>query len=154
MRRACALVAVLALTAASAHAQEAGGDAAQVVAMPGESAATALQRTIVERWARLSALRARYGEGHPEVVREREQLRVLVDGARDLRGGRARIDRAGLAEWIRQEILDVDARLGELSVSCHSGHPDVRTGQARREALVLALGAIERRGVFLPNPLR
>ncbi|AKF09827.1 hypothetical protein DB32_006976 [Sandaracinus amylolyticus] len=141
-----AIAIVIATACASAHAQESAPPVVEAIA--GESAGTALQREVIERWARLSALRIRFGENHADVLGERAALREAIAA---MRRTRARVDRAAVARWIRDRIAEVDARLGELSVSCSSGHPDVRTGQARREALSEALTTIERRGLFVPT---
>ena len=145
--RVVAIAILIATTCVTAHAQE-SEEPPVVAAIAGESAGSALQRAVIERWARLSAMRIRLGENHADVMRERAALRDAIDA---MRRSRARVDRAAVARWIREQIVEVDTRLGELSTSCSSGHPDVRTGQARREALSDALATIERRGLFVPT---
>ncbi|UJR86727.1 hypothetical protein [Sandaracinus amylolyticus] len=144
--RVVAIAIVIATARVIAHAQE--SEPPVVETIEGESAGSALQRAVIERWARLSALRIRHGENHADVLRERAALREAIAG---LRRSRVRVDRVAVARWIRERIAEVDARLGELSTSCSSGHPDVRTGQARRDALDEALTTIERRGMFVPT---
>lgn len=152
LRRAAAIAVVaLAVVATPGVLRAQERDAPVVAPIPGESAATAVQRAIVERWARIAAFRVRHGEQHRDVLRERFELAVLE---RDLleaeMASAAAIDRPRVLDWIRAQIADVDARLAELSVSCRSGHPDVGTAQARRAALVEAQRAIEARGRFTP----
>nr|MDQ3034080.1 hypothetical protein [Myxococcota bacterium] len=106
----------------------------------------------VERWARLRALRIAYGERHADVVQQRV---MLASAERDLLASstpRPAVDRARILEWVLAQIADVDRRLAELSVSCQSGHPQVRTAQARRAALIEAQRALEAHGTFVPRP--
>lgn len=149
--RALALVLALSIATASASAQDAP-DESIVAPIEGEPAASRTQREVIERFARLRALRIRYGERHADVVREQM---MLVGAERDLLTASsegAPIDRAPIVLWIRAQIADVDRRLAELSVSCQSGHPDVRTAQARRAAFVEAQRELEARGTFAPRP--
>lgn len=126
-------------------------DEPRVAQQEGESAATAIQRAIVEQHARLRALSERYGDRHTDVLAARASLASLVTSLRSELASRGRIDRARLREWLRAELADVDARLAELRVSCTTTHVDVRGGQARRAALDEALRALEHDGRFLPD---
>lgn len=119
-----------------------------VAPIEGELPASRLQREVVERWARLRALRTGYGEQHVDVVRARV---MLLAAERELLSLGASVDRARVGAWIRAQIVDVDQRLSELSVSCQSGHPNVVSAQARRAALLEAQAAIEARGTFVPR---
>jgi hypothetical protein len=141
------LIAVLAFgPCALARAQ-----APRVAQADGESAATAIQRAVIEEHARLRALAERFGDRHADVLAARASLHSLVESLRAELAGRGRIDRARVREWLRVQIADVDARLAELRVTCTTTHVDVRGGQARRAALDEAMRAIERGGRFVPD---
>lgn len=137
--------------AAQARAQESSPpvDDLLVEPAPGESAATATQRAVIERHARLRALLERYGAQHPDVRSERVRVATLTTDLL-LESAMGEIDRARVREWVRAQIADVDARLAEMRVSCTSGHVDVRGATARRALLDEALRAIERDGRYVP----
>jgi hypothetical protein len=152
-----AALCALGIGASPARAQDGPSTEATESATPivapqdGESAASAIQRAVVERHARMRALRERYGAQHRDFLAERAALASAIDSLRSELARGARIERARVRSWVRIQLADVDARLAELSVRCTSGHVDVRGATARRAALAEALAAIERSGRFLPS---
>jgi uncharacterized protein involved in exopolysaccharide biosynthesis len=136
--RALAAIVVWMLATSLASAQEA------------PSAATELQRALIETWVSVAAMQVRYGPEHPEVREARERMEAQRGSLeRELAAGGA-IDAQVVRAWLVVQLADVETRLGEVSSRCGAGHPDLRTAERRREALREAIAAIEQRGRLLP----
>ncbi len=115
-----------------------------------QGGATQAQIDLAIAFVSLAALRTRYGDAHPDVV----AARARVDGHATTLGSaiarREVIDVAAVTSALEAALADVRARLAEFSQRCGSGHPDMQSALARREALEDALAHVTSDGVFLP----
>lgn len=143
-----ALSLLLCATAPPASAQE---SAPIVVQQEGDTAATAVQRALIEQHAQLRALTERFGAEHPDTRITRATIASLVTSLRAELAARGRIDRVKIREWVRVQLADADARLGAMRVTYAPAHIDVRVAQARRTALEEARVAFERDGRFFSD---
>lgn len=114
------------------------------------SAATELQRTLIETWVSVAAMQVRYGPSHPEVQEARARLQAQrASLVRALEGGE-QIDAQAVRAWLAVQLADVEARLAEVSTRCGAGQPDLRTAERRRDALREAITRMESSGRLLP----
>lgn len=124
-------------------------DAAPIVRRDeSETAATAIQRAVIEQHVNLRGLIERYGAEHPDARIARAALVSLVASLYNEVSARGRIDRVKIREWLRILLADADAQLAVLRVTYNTAHLDVRIALARRTAIDEALRAFERAGHF------
>ncbi len=116
-----------------------------------QTGATRTQIDLALAAASLAALRARYGESYPDVVAARARITSLRASLEQARAGGEAIDVALVTSALEGELADVNARLGEFSARCGSGHPDMETARARAAALADAIAHVTSDGVFLAH---
>lgn len=114
-----------------------------------QTGATQTQIDLALASASLAALRARYGESYPDVVAARARIASLRASLEEARGRHEAIDVSAVTGALEGELADVNARLGEFSSRCGSGHPDMDTARARAAALTDAIAHVTSEGVYL-----
>jgi hypothetical protein len=153
MRVLLRLVSALALLCFCALPQLAfAQDAAPIVRRDeNETAATAIQRAVIEQHINLRGLTERYGADHPDARVARAALASVASSLYNELSARGRIDRTKIREWARVLLADADAQLAVLRVTYNAAHLDVRVALARRAAIDEALRAFERAGRFFSD---
>ena len=114
------------------------------------STATQLQIDLALAIVGHAALATRYGEAHPDLVSARARVATLVASLRAALARGETIDGVVVTSALEGELADVRGRLAEFSQRCGSGHPDLRSAQARASALEDAIAHLVSDGVFLP----
>lgn len=117
-----------------------------------QTGATHTQIELALAAASLAALQTRYGESYPDVVAARARVASLRTSLEEAQARHEAIDVAAVSSALEGELADVNARLGEFSARCGSGHPDMDTARARAATLTDAIAHVTSEGVYLGPP--